>query len=62
MGLTDFAVLEALSHKGSLTSTEIQGKVLLASGWMTAAVGNLYQALGAFILLLSALRDVRSPR
>ena len=41
LGLTDFAALEALLHKGSLTITEIQGKVLLASGSMTAAVDRL---------------------
>jgi MarR family 2-MHQ and catechol resistance regulon transcriptional repressor len=39
--LTDFAALEALLHKGSLTISEIQGKVLLASGSMTAAVDRL---------------------
>src|ERR1700720_3408518 len=39
--LTDFAALEALLHKGPLTITEIQGKVLLASGSMTAAVHRL---------------------
>ena len=32
--LTDFAALEALLHKGPLTITEIQAKVLLASGSM----------------------------
>src|SRR5260370_430848 len=36
-----FAALEALLHKGPLTITEIQGKVLLASGSMTAAVDRL---------------------
>ena len=41
LGLTDFAVLEALLHKGPLTITEIQAKVLLASGSMTAAVDRL---------------------
>ena len=41
--LTDFAALEALLHKGPLTITEIQGKVLLASGSMTAAVHRLEQ-------------------
>jgi len=41
LGLTDFAGLEALLHKGPLTITEIQGKVLLASGSMTAAVDRL---------------------
>jgi len=39
--LTDFAALEALLHKGPLTITEIQEKVLLASGSMTAAVDRL---------------------
>ncbi len=41
--LTDFAALEALLHKGPLTITEIQGKVLLAGGSMTAAVDRLDQ-------------------
>ncbi|PYX79073.1 MAG: MarR family transcriptional regulator [Acidobacteria bacterium] len=39
--LTDFAALEALLHKGPLSISEIQGKVLLASGSMTAAVDRL---------------------
>jgi MarR family transcriptional regulator, 2-MHQ and catechol-resistance regulon repressor len=39
--LTDFAALEALLHKGPLTITEIQSKVGLASGSMTAAVDRL---------------------
>src|SRR5690349_3625752 len=39
--LTDFAALEALLHKGPLTITEIQNKVLLASGSMTAAIDRL---------------------
>jgi MarR family transcriptional regulator, 2-MHQ and catechol-resistance regulon repressor len=39
--LSDFAVLEALLHKGPLTISEIQAKVLLASGSMTAAVDRL---------------------
>lgn len=38
---TDFTVLEALLHKGPLTITEIQSKVLLASGSMTAAIDRL---------------------
>lgn len=41
--LSDFAALEALLHKGPLTITEIQQKVLLASGSMTAAVDRLEQ-------------------
>jgi MarR family transcriptional regulator, 2-MHQ and catechol-resistance regulon repressor len=36
--LSDFMVLEALFNKGPLTISEIQAKVLLASGSMTAAV------------------------
>src|ERR1700741_2106055 len=39
--LTDFVALEALLHKGPLTITEIQEKVRLASGSMTAAVDRL---------------------
>jgi MarR family 2-MHQ and catechol resistance regulon transcriptional repressor len=39
--ITDFMVLEALLHKGPLTVSEIQAKVLLASGSMTAAVDRL---------------------
>ena len=41
MGLTDFAALEALLHKGPLTIAEIQAKVPLALGSMTAAVDRL---------------------
>ena len=39
--LSDFQVLETLLHKGPLTISEIQGKVLLASGSMTAAVDRV---------------------
>ena len=39
--LSDFMVLEALLHKGPLTITAIQAKVLLASGSMTAAVDRV---------------------
>jgi MarR family 2-MHQ and catechol resistance regulon transcriptional repressor len=39
--LSDFMVLEALLHKGPLTISGIQAKVLLASGSMTAAVDRL---------------------
>jgi MarR family 2-MHQ and catechol resistance regulon transcriptional repressor len=38
---TDFAALEALLHKGPLTISEIQDKVMLASGSMTAAIDRL---------------------
>jgi MarR family 2-MHQ and catechol resistance regulon transcriptional repressor len=41
LGLSDFAALEALLHKGPLTITEIQAKVGLASGSMTAAIDRL---------------------
>jgi len=41
LGLTDFAALEALLHKGPQTITEIQSRVPLASGSMTAAVDRL---------------------
>ena len=39
--LTDFMLLEALLHRGPLTISEIQAKVLLASGSMTAAVDRV---------------------
>jgi len=39
--LSDFMVLEALLHKGPLTITAIQDKVLLATGSMTAAVDRV---------------------
>lgn len=41
LGLTDFAALEALLHKGPLTIGEIQTRVPLALGSMTAAVDRL---------------------
>ncbi len=46
--LTDFAALEALLHKGPLTISAIQDKVLLASGSMTAAVDRL-EKLGLIV-------------
>ncbi len=48
IGLTDFGALEALLHKGPLTITEIQKKVLLASGSMTAAIDRL-ERLGLIV-------------
>ena len=51
--LTDFAALEALLHKGPLTISEIQDKVLLASGSMTAAVDRL-EKLGLVVRKASA--------
>ena len=41
--LTDFVALEVLLHKGPMTITDIQEKVQLASGSMTAAVDRLEQ-------------------
>ncbi len=46
--LTDFVALEALLHKGPLTISEIQDKVRLASGSMTAAVDRL-EKLGLIV-------------
>ena len=51
--LTDFAALEALLHKGPLTITGIQEKVLLASGSMTAAIDRL-EKLGLVVRKASA--------
>ena len=36
-GLSDFAIMEALLHKGPLPINQIGDKVLLTSGSMTAA-------------------------
>ena len=58
LGLTDFATLEALLHKGPLTITDIQGKVPLASGSMTAAVDRLEQK--ALIKRTAAQADRRA--
>jgi len=41
LGLTDFAVMEALLHKGALPINALGKKVLLTSGSMTAAVDRL---------------------
>ena len=43
IGGTDFAVLEALLHKGPLPVNEIGKKVLLTSGSITVAVDRLEQ-------------------
>jgi MarR family 2-MHQ and catechol resistance regulon transcriptional repressor len=58
MCLTDFVALEALLHKGPLTITEIQDKVQLASGSMTAAVDRLEKK--GFIRRTPALNDRRA--
>lgn len=39
--LSEFAIMEALMHKGPLTITAIGEKVLLTSGSMTAAINRL---------------------
>lgn len=57
LGLTDFAALEALLHKGPQTITEIQGRVLLASGSMTAAIDRLEKR--GFVRRTSAPGDRR---
>jgi MarR family 2-MHQ and catechol resistance regulon transcriptional repressor len=60
--LTDFGALEALLHKGPLTITQIQDKVRLASGSMTAAVDRL-EKLGLVVRKASPIdrRAGRSP-
>ncbi|WP_372678380.1 MarR family winged helix-turn-helix transcriptional regulator [Desulfosarcina sp.] len=42
--LSDFAIMEALLHKGPLPINQIGEKVLLSSGSMTAAVNRLEEA------------------
>jgi MarR family 2-MHQ and catechol resistance regulon transcriptional repressor len=56
--LTDFVALEALLHKGPLRISEIQDKVRLASGSMTAAVDRL-ERLG-LVVRTSSPRDRRA--
>lgn len=56
--LSDFMVLEALLHKGPLTISEIQAKVLLASGSMTAAVDRV-ESMG-LVIRKTAPRDRRA--
>lgn len=41
LSTSDFQLLETLMHKGPLTITEVQKKVLLATGSMTAAVDRV---------------------
>lgn len=59
LGLSDFAALEALLHKGPLRISQIQEKVGLASGSMTAAVDRL-ERLG--LVVRKASRDDRRAR
>ena len=56
--LTDFAALEALLHKGPLSISEIQDKVLLASGSMTAAIDRLEKR--GLVVRKSTSRDRRA--
>ena len=58
--LSDFMILEALLRKGPLTITEIQGKVLLATGSMTAAVDRLEEK--GHIVRKTASEDRRARR
>jgi MarR family 2-MHQ and catechol resistance regulon transcriptional repressor len=58
LGLTDFAVLEALLHKGPLTIMEIHSKVPLALGSMTAAVDRLERK--GLIIRTAARNDRRA--
>jgi MarR family 2-MHQ and catechol resistance regulon transcriptional repressor len=58
LGLTDFAALEALLHKGPLSITEIQSKVPLALGSMTAAVDRLEEK--GLLLRTPSPRDRRA--
>ena len=58
LGLTDFAALEALLHKGPQTITEIQSRVQLASGSMTAAVDRLEEK--GFVRRTSTPHDRRA--
>jgi len=56
--VSDFMVLEALLHKGPLTITEIQEKVLLATGSMTAAVDRVERK--GLVVRTSTLKDRRA--
>ena len=58
LGLTDFAALEALLHKGPLSITEIQSRVPLALGSMTAAVDRLEER--GLILRTPSSKDRRA--
>ena len=58
MCVTDFVALESLLHKGPLTITQMQEKVMLASGSMTAAVDRLERK--GFIVRKPAGKDRRA--
>ncbi len=56
--MSDFTALEALHHQGPLTIGQIQEKVLLTSGSMTAAIDRL-EKLG-YVTRESTATDRRS--
>lgn len=58
LGLTDFAILEALLHKGPLPVNAFRDKVLLTSGSLTAAVDRLER--DAWVKRVSTPRDRRA--
>lgn len=57
IGLSDFMIMEALLHKGSMSMSQLGDKVLLANPSMTAAVDRL-EKLG-FVTRCSAAADRR---
>ncbi len=57
LGLSDFAIMEALLHKGSLPINQIGEKVLLTSGSMTAAINRLEK-----VGLVKRLQDLSDGR
>lgn len=58
--MSDFMVLEVLLHKGPLTISEIQGKVLLASGSMTAAIDRVEKK--GLVVRTATAKDRRARR
>ena len=59
LSTSDFQLLETLLHKGPLTITEIQKKVLLATGSMTAAVDRVEKK---GLVIRTATKDDRRAR
>lgn len=57
LGASDFAILEALLHKGPLQIGQIGEKVLLTSGSMTAAVNRLER--NGLVKRSRTIRDAR---
>ena len=60
LGTSDFQLLETLLHKGPLTITEIQRKVLLATGSMTVAVDRVEKK--GLVLRMATEGDRRARR